>query len=329
MRRIAVTMAMATMVMACGEEAVDDPQADGPEVAEFKAALPSRAALEAPAVTADASTRAVGDLAMFPASSLGLVEGVNGTVGWVVDLLEAVTELPPTIYNSDSDEYVWGPFENDDGPGFVSVYIRRNPASDDFEFTYAFLRGIGRDLANTTAVIVGGATPIDTENDDPSTSEDNEFGEGSLFVDFDADRAFDEEFDPNFDPAASDRGKFVAIFGKGPDEDDPEQINSVVIAAFRDFSSANDPSAPIDLDYLYGTVETDEFSAGFLNYRIPIDITEGEHQTGPGSLRPYLRCSCSRLRHWSRGSSRCGQNRLPSTRVPSPPRHSRASHRRR
>ena len=91
------------------------------------------------------------------------------------------------------------------------------------------------ELANTTAVIVGGATPIDTENDDPSTSEDNEFGEGSLFVDFDADRAFDEEFDPNFDPAASDRGKFVAIFGKGPDEDDPEQINSVVIAAFRDF----------------------------------------------------------------------------------------------
>ncbi|MEM6532800.1 MAG: hypothetical protein AAF654_09250 [Myxococcota bacterium] len=271
MRKSVLAITMAAALSACGDEAVEDQR-----LAEYKAALPSRAALEAPAATATASTRAVGDTALFPASSVELVLGVNGTVGWLVDTLEAVTAIPPTVFNSDTEEYVWGPFENDDGPGFVSVYIRKNPPEDDFEFTYAFVRGIDRDIANTVPVIIGGATPIDGENDDPSTTDDNEFGAGVLYVDFDADSAFDEEFDPNYDAASHDRGRFIALFGKGPDENDPTQINTLVVAAFRNFALANDSGEPLSLDYLYGTIEQDSLKADFLNYRLPIDVTEGD-----------------------------------------------------
>lgn len=271
MKKMLSLMMIGALATACGSE---DPTQDAARVAAYKAALPSRAALAAPDATAEASTRAVGDLALFPASSVPVVLGINGTVGWVIDVLDAVTDLPPTIYNSDTKEYVWGPFPNDDGVGYVSVYIKENGPEDDFQYTYAFVRGIDRDVANATVVIAGGATPLDPENDDPSTTEDNEFGSGILFVDFDADLAFDEEHDPTTDAGERDRGKFVAVFGRGPDENDPEATVGMVVAAFRNFVPAGESVDPASVDYLYGQFETPEWKADFLNYRLPIDVTE-------------------------------------------------------
>ncbi|MEL6545629.1 MAG: hypothetical protein AAFQ82_13440, partial [Myxococcota bacterium] len=149
-----------TLVIAIGLGACSENTEDDARLASYKAALPSRAALAAPEGTAQASTRAVGDVALFPASSVPVVTGINGTVGWVIDTLEAVTDLPPTVFNSDSKEYLWGPFENDDGVGFISVYIRENEPDADFAYTYAFVRGIDRDIANASVIIAGGATPL-------------------------------------------------------------------------------------------------------------------------------------------------------------------------
>ncbi len=272
MRKMLSLMMLGALLSACGSESTDDEV----RLAAYKAALPSRAALEAPHATAEASTRAVGDLALFPASSVPVVLGINGTVGWVIDVLEAVTDLPPTVYNSDTKEYVWGPFPNDDGVGYVSVYIKENGPDDDFQYTYAFVRGINRDLANSTVVVAGGATPLDPEGDDPSTNEDNEFGSGVLFVDFDADLAFDEQHDPTTDPAERDKGKFVAVFGRGPDENDPSTTVAMVVAAFRNFVPGGDIAEPASVDYLYGQVEHAEWKADFLNYRLPVDLTEDQ-----------------------------------------------------
>ena len=238
-----------TLVILIGLGACSENTEDDARLASYKAALPSRAALAAPEGTAQASTRAVGDEALIHASSVPVVTGINGTVGWVIDTLEAVTDLPPTVFNSDSQEYLWGPFENDDGVGFISVYIRENEPDADFAYTYAFVRGIDRDIANASVIIAGGATPLDPESDDPSTSEDNEFGSGILLVDFDADLQFDLTNDPTTDEQERDRGKFVAVFGRGPAEDNPEAT-------------------------LYGEYENEELKASFLNYRLPIDVTE-------------------------------------------------------
>ncbi|MEM6731650.1 MAG: hypothetical protein AAF658_08845 [Myxococcota bacterium] len=243
-------------------------------LARFKSALPSTEALSAPTGTQDASTRAVGDVALFPASSVDIVQGINGTVAWVVTVLDFVTNFEPTFYNSETREYVWGPFENDDGVGFVSVYIKENDPGSEFQYTYGFVRGATRDLANTAVVIAGGGTPLDPENDDPNTVDDNEFGQGVLFVDFDADLAFDLENDPTTDVGERDRGKFVAVFGKNADEEDPDATLSSVVAAFRNFVPAGETAEPTDLDYLYGVYETDEWKADFLNYRLGIEIDE-------------------------------------------------------
>ncbi|MEO0812334.1 MAG: hypothetical protein AAFY60_05680 [Myxococcota bacterium] len=263
-----------TLVIAIGLGACSENTEDDARLASYKAALPSRAALAAPEGTAQASTRAVGDVALFPASSVPVVTGINGTVGWVIDTLEAVTDLPPTVFNSDSKEYLWGPFENDDGVGFISVYIRENEPDADFAYTYAFVRGIDRDIANASVIIAGGATPLNPESDDPSTSEDNEFGSGILLVDFDADLQFDLTNDPTTDEQERDRGKFVAVFGRGPDEDTPEATLAMVVAAFRNFVPAGESTAPAAVDYLYGEYENQEVKASFLNYRLPIDVTE-------------------------------------------------------
>lgn len=242
------------------EEGVDDTR-----LAEFRRAIPTRASLEAPRVQGSTSA-ALGDPALYPYASWPIVEGINGAVGGLVDGLELITSLPPTVYNSDTLEYAWGPWEADDGIGWVAAYIRDTGGTGDFRYEFALLRGASNDLATLTPVIWGGGTPSETDDD---------HGVGVALWDFEADRAFREQNDPNFDPAAGDRGRFAALFGRGPDQADPANELAFAVAVFRDFVPADQPSnPPADLDYFYGRWMTPTNVVDFIDFETAVDVDQ-------------------------------------------------------
>ena len=144
-RLIIATLLASTYSIGCGTS--DSTDIDQQLLAEYRQAIPSMSQLEAPTVRGSTAT-AAGDPAMIPTHSYPLVEGINGGVAELIGTLEAVVALPPTVFNSDTQEFFWGPFANEEGVGFVGVYIRDVGDSEDFRYHYAFLRGIDNDVAN-------------------------------------------------------------------------------------------------------------------------------------------------------------------------------------
>lgn len=265
MRIVSLTSMLVAVSMSLGACVTEDAPTDDARLAQYRKALPSRAELAAPAPQAS-TMNALGDPAMYPSSSWEIVEGINGAVGQMIDILEAVTAVPPTVYNSSTLEYVWGPWPADDGVGYVAAYIKDEGAAADFRYTYALLRGAGNDLATLTPVIWGGASP-DATNDD--------HGVGVTLWDFEADRAFRMANDPSYDPATGNRGRFAALWGAGADEDDAANEMAFVVAVFRDFVSEDEPTAdPADLDYFYGRYITPEHTVDFLDYETAIDVDD-------------------------------------------------------
>ncbi|MCK5688639.1 hypothetical protein KAI87_05170, partial [Myxococcota bacterium] len=129
-------------------------------LAQYRAILPSSAAVEVKAPTAS-GVRTVGEPAFYPQHAEGIVAGVNGAVKGIIDLMELIVAIEPTFYNSETLEFVWGPWENNDENnddfGWTMVYIRDNGADTDkdFRYDYALLKGTSNDLATMTPVIWG------------------------------------------------------------------------------------------------------------------------------------------------------------------------------
>ncbi|MEZ4271538.1 MAG: hypothetical protein R3C68_08935 [Myxococcota bacterium] len=125
----------------------------------------------------------------------------------------------------------------------------------------------------TPETIVGAGTP------DPDIED---FGAGLTLWDVDANNAFDDAHDPNVGAKLRDQGKFVAVYGRGPDEDAPANDLAFVVAAFRNWIPAEDSAEvvePVDLDYLYGRythneMSTDPIVVDFVDYRLNLDVTE-------------------------------------------------------
>jgi hypothetical protein len=233
---------------------------------EYRAALPKLGRLEAQAPQASAAAIAeLGQPAVYPVGSYDIATGINGAVTGIIQVLDTVTSLEPTFFNSDTQEFFWGPFPNEDGIGYVAAYIREAGPDADFRFEYALLRGIDNDVANLAPVIWGGATP-DAENED--------HGVGVTLWDFEANRAFEQEHNPAFGSLTLDRGRFVALYAAGPDENDPSAEVAFVLASFRDFvPSDNAGAAPADLDYFYGRFEG-AITVDFLDWEATFDVTE-------------------------------------------------------
>jgi hypothetical protein len=233
---------------------------------EYRAALPKMGRLEAQAPQASpAAIAAVGDPAIYPVGSYDIATGINGAVTGIIQVLDTVTSLEPTIFNSETQEFFWGPFPNEDGIGFVAAYIREAGPDADFRFEYALLRGIDNDVANLKPVIWGGASP-DAANED--------HGVGVTLWDFEANRAFEQEHNPEFDSLVLDRGRFVALYAAGPDENDPSAEVAFVLAAFRDFVPADNAGAePAELDYFYGRYENG-ITVDFLDWEASFDVSD-------------------------------------------------------
>lgn len=260
--------------------ATDDPDPQGPPpadnidqqlLAEYRAALPSMGALEATAPESSASALRrlrpeVGQPAELPNGSYDIAIGINTAVSGIIELMDIVVAQPPTIFNSDTKEFVWGPYPNDEGIGYVAAYIRDAGDDEDFRFHYALVRGIDNDIANMVPVIWGGATP-DPDNDD--------HGVGVTLWDFEANRAFEEEHNPDYDQLTLDQGRFVALYAKGLDENDSNAEVAFVLAAFRNFVPKDEPgNEPANLDYFYGRFTNEGISVDFLDWEAAFDVSE-------------------------------------------------------
>jgi hypothetical protein len=235
------------------------------KLAQFRAAIPDSSVLKARAPQASASA-ALGDPALYPAVSRDLVVGVNGSVEGIITVMRAIVDLEPTLYNSATQEFFWGPFPNDSGHGYVAAYIRDAGPDADFRYHYALLRGVGDARSTLAPVIWGGANP---GIDDP------DHGSGITLWDFEANHAWEEANNPDFGAEPLDRGRFVAVYGAGPDANDPDNEVALVLASFRNFVSKDDPTAaPANLDYFYGRYVTPALTVDFLDYEIGLDVSE-------------------------------------------------------
>ena len=269
MKNLMLASALSSMTLlgcVATEENRDPGQFDPVLLDEYRGALPKLGRLQAQAPEASAvAIAALGDPAVYPAGSYDIATGINGAVTGIIEVLDTVTSLAPTFFNSDTQEFFWGPFPNEDGIGFVAAYIREAGPDADFRFEYALLRGIDNDVANLQAVIWGGASP-DADNED--------HGVGVTLWDFEANRAFEQEHNPAFDSLVLDRGRFVALYAAGPDENDASAEAAFVVAAFRDFVPADNAGAePADLDYFYGRYQG-AVTVDFLDWEASFDVSE-------------------------------------------------------
>jgi len=247
LRKIPVLVALTLALVACGTD--DDSAFDQDLLSRYRAALPSEGQLSAKKPQGT-STNAVGDPAVYPVEAGPTAIQINLAVVGIIHVMRTITDLQPTLYNSATQEFLWGPWDNTDDFGTVAAYIKELPEGSDFKYVYALLRGINNDLTTMVPVIWGGATP------DPA-DEDN--GVGITLWDFEANFAFAEANDPDFATGVFDRGRFVAVYGAAPAEEEAGARFGWAYAVFRnfigkeDYSPSADPTAVgFDLDYLYG-----------------------------------------------------------------------------
>jgi hypothetical protein len=256
-------------------------------LAEYKRALPSLEILEARPVTADsAMNMAVGDPAEAPQQLAPMVQGVNAMIRGTVETLDFITDLPPTVYNSQTREFVWGPFPDDDSPienAHILVYIKDTgeDGGEDFRYHYAFARGVGNDAATFTPVIWGGANP-DADNED--------YGSGITLYDFEANKAFEDEHHPDHERVTE--GRFATVYAKGEDEDGTEV--TWVVAAFRNFlpEDAEEGAEAANVDHLYGHLEgidenNNPLVVDFVNTRAAFNIFPEDDPSTPETWDIY------------------------------------------
>lgn len=245
---------------------------------QYRQALPEEQDVTAPVPgpeTSDSALTLLGDAELARLAIKSAVD-INLPAKLVVGLLRTITKLPPTFYDSEKKEFVWGPWDNEDGYGQVLVYIRENPPGDDFEYGYALVRLVDSDLATATPVIWGGGTP------------GQEQGVGVTLWDFEANNSFELEHDPDYDPGeARDAGRFAMVFGRGDEDDGKFAFN---VAVFRNFVSKDaEPDAlPADLDYFFGRFKADDGTLlHFVDWALTSNLCEGEPAScfdapGPG-----------------------------------------------
>lgn len=254
-------LALAFSLVACGGGDDGQPADDNNALlAQYRAAIPSESQLAATAPQGS-STAKVGDPAVYPTVSQDIAVGINGSVAYIVLTMKTIVALEPSLYNSETKEFFWGPYDNKDGFGTVAAYIKDAGEGAEFRYHYALLRGVDKDVAKMKPVIWGGATP------DPTNEA---HGAGVTLWDFEANHAFEQANNPDYANLQLDRGRFVAVYGKG---DVDKGSAAFVISALRGFVPKDKPGdAPVDLDYFYGHFDGDGHKLDFIDWQANFDI---------------------------------------------------------
>lgn len=268
--------AFAFALAACGGGDETKATYDAALLEQYRAAIPKET--QVAAKSPQASMQAlVGDPAMLPKGSKDIVFGINGSVGGIVNTMKTIVATEPTIYNSETKEFVWGPYPNDDGVGTVAAYIKDQGEGADFRYAYALLRGVDQDLAKMSPVIWGGANP------DPAS---DDHGSGVTLWDFEANYEFEVANNPDVANKPLERGRFVAVYGKGKND---KGDFGIVLAALRKFVPKDQPmNAPADLDYFYGQFKDATNQVDFVNFEGDIDISNDPAKTAPELLNVHL-----------------------------------------
>lgn len=256
------------VLIACGGAEADYDEA---LLDQYKAALPTTedVAAQAPGPNADPNALTLLGDAELAHMSIKSALAINAPAVLVVRLLRTITDLPPTLYDSEKKEFVWGPWDNDDDYGQVLVYLRENPEGDDFKYGYAVIRLVDSDISTGTPVVWGGATPGEKKQ-----------GVGVTLWDFEANNAFSTQHDPDFDETeARDYGRFAMVYGRGEEEDGKFGFN---VAVFRDFmpKDAEEGAEPVDLDYFYGHFRGNDGNVvDFLDWQLDGNLCDADPST--------------------------------------------------
>ena len=134
MKKIALIGLIALALGACSdsEENNDTQNYSASQLQTYKAAIPksSRLSVNAEQSLSRANStqvqpQAVGD-AIYPAFAVTVASSINNTVTSLIEGLEHIVSLPPTLFDSDEKKFIWGPWDNEDGYGKVLVYIQEN-----------------------------------------------------------------------------------------------------------------------------------------------------------------------------------------------------------
>jgi hypothetical protein len=235
----------------------------------YLSALPEQSRLSADAPDAEVGSPGAltyGNVAALAVESARFARSINAPAVALVRALRAIVRQPPSLYDSSKREFLWGPWDNEDGFGKVSLYIRENEVAADFRYTYALVRMVDGDLAEATPVIWGAATP------DP---EDEQKSVGISLWDVEANKAFEREHDPAFDgDAQNGSGRFVMLYGHHEQGQREALFN---VAVFRNFvpDDAEIGESPADLDYFYGRVlEPGGTRVDFFDSEISTDLCD-------------------------------------------------------
>lgn len=243
------TFLVPVLVLACGSSDSQNPpnEAYSDELlAEYLLALPDQERLSANLPSADDTPGALtaGGNATLAAQGIAFARAVNQPVRTLVTSLRLITAFRPTLFDAAEQKFVWGPWDNRDGAGKVALYVQKNAAGSEFEYSYALVRAATEDLTAATPVMAGGASP------DP---EDRFRGTGVALWDLEANHQFNQAHDPE-GGVGRGRGRFVTLYGHQTAETGDAAFN---VAVFRDFvperelEDSGDPQ-PIDVDYFYG-----------------------------------------------------------------------------
>ncbi|UQA63067.1 hypothetical protein [Polyangium aurulentum] len=269
-------LALTVTLVACGGT---DEGPDGNANAllpQYRAAIPSEAQLMASSPKGSSNAK-VGDPATFPAVSQNIVVIINGSVGHIINTMKGIVALEPDLYNSETKEFFWGPYPNEDGFGTVAAYIKDAGEGGDFRYHYALLRGVDKDVAKMKPVIWGGATP------DPSNEE---HGAGVTLWDFEANHAFEKDNNPDYANLKLDRGRFVAVYGAGAGD---KGEGAFVVSVLRNFVPKDKPAEmPVNLDYFYGHFHDGTHTLDFLDWQSKFDIHNDGTKTAAESVGVHM-----------------------------------------
>ncbi|MCP4502890.1 MAG: hypothetical protein GY822_23380 [Deltaproteobacteria bacterium] len=237
---------------------------------EYRAVLPSHDVLDAPEPRSSVNAQ-IGNAATYPGLAAPQIMAVNQTLTSIIDTLGDITALEPTLYNSETKEFLWGPFDDDDSPMVddkVLVYIQDAPEGADFDFQYAFIRYKGNDVADWTPVIWGGVNP---DADEPDT-----YGNGVLLYDLEANADFVIANNPAAVREDLHQGRFAIAYMRQPDDNNANTDVTAVISVFRGFHGPGEPA--VDFEQLFGRVENfdDGNTFEFANIETEHNIHEPE-----------------------------------------------------
>jgi hypothetical protein len=266
-----------SLLAACGGGGTEpEPGSSNDLLPQYRAAIPSEAQLEASAPQGGSGAK-LGDPAVFPAGSQDIVVGINGSVGYIVQTMKAIVALEPTLYNSDTKEFFWGPYDNKDGFGTVAAYIKDAGEGAEFRYHYALLRGADQDVAKMKPVIWGGATP-DASNE--------AHGAGVTLWDFEANHAFEQANNPDYANLQLERGRFVAVYAAGAAD---KGQAAFVVSVLRGFVPKENPAAaPADLDYFYGRFDDGTHQLDFLDWESHYNLDSDPAKTAAEAVSVHM-----------------------------------------